>query len=64
MVKKGEKSMTNEEHIKSMNIKQLAKFLQRFDCRFCPANTPICECYDKYLHCKNNIKKWLKKEIE
>lgn len=56
--------MTNEQHIKSMNTKQLAKFLTRFDCRICPAYTPICDCYDKYLHCSNNIKKWLKRERE
>ena len=55
--------MTNEQHIKSMNTKQLAKFLQRFDCSFCPAVTFICKCSDRYMHCEKNIEEWLKKGI-
>ena len=56
--------MTNEQHIKSMRTEHLAKFLQRFDCKFCPAVTFICKCSDRYLHCLKNIEKWLEKEIE
>lgn len=55
--------MTNEQHIKSMNTNQLAKFLQRFDCKFCPAVAFICKCSDRYLHCLKNIEKWLEKVI-
>ena len=56
--------MTNEQHIKSMNTQQLAKFLQRFDCSFCPADTFTCKCSDRFKHCEKNIEKWLKREIE
>ncbi len=55
--------MTNEQHIKSMNTQQLAKFLQRFDCSFCPAVTFVCKCSDRYMHCEKNIEEWLEREI-
>ena len=54
--------MTNEKHIKSMNTRQLAKFLHLFDCYVCPAKTYSCKRDDKYLYCQKNIEEWLKRE--
>lgn len=56
--------MTNAEYIKSMNNMDLAIFLQRFDCKTCPAKTYLCLCNDRYVHCKETILKWLKRERE
>ena len=56
--------MTNEEYIKSLNTKQLAKFFYNvFDCSFCPAVTFVCKCSDRYMQCEKNIEKWLEKDI-
>lgn len=54
--------MTNAEYIKSMNNMDLAVFLQRFDCKTCPAKTYLCLCNDRYVNCKKVILNWLKKE--
>ena len=56
--------MTNEEYIKSMSTKELAKFLYRFDCYGCPAKTFTCSCVDRFRYCQENFKKWLKEEKE
>ena len=55
--------MTNAEYIKSMSTKELAIFMQRFNCCVCPAKTYVCNCSDKYAKCKKTILNWLEKEI-
>ena len=54
--------MTNAEYIKNMDNIDLAIFLERLDCSCCPAKTPTCSCYDKYVYCKDKILAWLKRE--
>ena len=56
--------MTNEQHIKSMNTNQLAKFFYEvFECSLCPVDNFTCKSPDRYMHCVKNIEKWLEKEI-
>lgn len=56
--------MTNAEYIKNMTTEELAIFLQRLNCRVCPAKTYVCNCSDRYVQCPITILNWLKEERE
>ena len=50
--------ITNYERITNMTVDEMARWLCRIDCDYCPANDERC-----ILHCNIHLKQWLLSEV-